>query len=1345
MRVTATIFCIILEFVCVTMRADNMRRISSREGISNNSVLSLAQGQDGYIWFGTCDGLDLWNGEKAISYPSKDYGMTPLSGNLIEEIISTKDSLFWVRTNYGLDLFGNNGIQERHQEFQGIYFAAARKSHETFIFAPGDELYGYQPSSGRFNKVQWPGGFSFHDILETGLSEENIVWIFCRNGIYYADATFPEDGSTAWMNSARKAAGSRPLTSAFRKDGGVYIIDHNCILSFFNIKNGQIDTLADIKDEINCYGTVSDIVRYGNGYMISYLYNGVTRLTKDAKDNTPDGYVRTHLDIDCGVFSLLRDKRQDIVWIGTDGQGVIMYAHNPTSFCSYTFDRIPYSLSKPVRTFLTDSKGTLWIGTKGEGILQIPEFTNGERITASGARLITTANSALADESVYALEESRTGVIWIGSEGNGLNYYSYRTGKIHRLEGKIPNSLRYVHGIHEQGNILWIATVGRGVYRLEIAEGKSGPYVTDSMMIDFGDEMLNKDMFFCVYEDSDGTLLFGNRGGGLAMYDPIKKATGVMRFDTGRSDIANDVWTICRSRKGDLWLGTSFGLLKVSLEDNSVEETAIKKSVHGILEGKSGELWISTNRGLVKYIPENDKSITYGYSYGVNTIEYSDGAYYTDLRDSLLFFGGTNGFVTVSSHQDTSRSLRPQIQIRGIKLSGQRILPARAYPWNEKLTVGPKERLYEIDVDALDYIDGDNYQFSYMLKGFDRTWNDTPKTIKLPDLAPGKYTLSVKYYNPVSGYASPISDLEIKIRPQWYASTLAKVLYVIFLLCILYSAAHIYRLRRKKMHQEQINRMEAQRKEEIMDSTVQLFENIAQELTMPVTMISGPCQQILEYDRSDSFIKLHSEKILQQSGKLLSMLRMFQDFKESNDNEQLQVQLFSVSDIAEDVANTFIRHAEARDVTFRKDIQKNLIWSSSSKKTATVIEMLLTNAFISVSKHGSVGFSVWSDENMLKISVSNSGETLNQEEVSSLLGQITAMEYPLNRNLSGLSFKNEMRLAVCNNIITRLNGKLSINSSNGNIKLMVELPSLNIPESDTAEPHADYRVYGMAHDKDRMNNADIYNEQLMHFDVIKERLLMYIVGSDPEIMNLIAELFASQYNIRMFNDCSAADEAFHINQPDIFICEYLIMREDILNLIKKIKGNKVTSGIPVILLSGDQHSENNVKAIESGADMHIGLPFDIKYLRVSVEQLLNKLKSLQDYYQSNVSFYQFTYGKILHKEDKEFIDKMLKIINENISDSSVTTSFIAEKMGVSVRTLYNKLDGLIDITPNNIIKEFRLMYAEQLLSTTQMSIDEIIYKSGYANRGTFFKNFSAKFGCTPKSYREKKNSGTYEG
>ena len=1337
MRPYITVIPVLLLLLVTEVHADNIRRISSREGISNNSVLSLAQGHDGYVWFGTCDGLDLWNGEKAVHYPEEGKGMQPLSGNLIEEIIGTRDSLFWIRTNYGLDLFGTGGVQERHEEFQGIYFAVSRKSHETFIFAPGDELYGYQPSSRHFNKVQWPGDFSFHDILEISLSDEDIVWIFCNQGIYYADAAFPTDGSTSWMGSAKKASGSRPLISAFRKDDGVYIIDESGTLSIFNIRNGQIDPVADLEEEINRYGTVSDIAEFGNGYMISYLYNGVTSLTK-IPGSSPEDYRKKHLDIDCGVFSLLRDSRQDIVWIGTDGQGVMMYAYNPTTFSSYTFDRMPYSFSKPVRAFLVDTHGTLWIGTKGEGILRIPGFTNGEKVTAQETGHITTRNSGLTDESVYAFEESRTGVIWIGSEGKGLNYYSYDTGKIHTLGGKVPESLQYVHGIHEKGDTLWIATVGRGVYMLEIAGSSPGLYVKDSRLIDFGDGMQNMDMFFCLYEDTDGTMLFGNRGGGLATYDPVKGTAGIMKLDAGLSDIANDVWAICRRTEGDLWAGTSYGLLKVSVKDGTVEETSVKRAVHGILEGKYGELWISTNRGLVKYIPENGKSITYGYSYGVNTIEYSDGAYFTDLRDSLLFFGGTNGFVTVSSRPDTGKSFYPELQIRDIRLTGGKNVPKRPFSWTDRLIVGPKERLYTISVDALDYIDGENYQFSYMLKGFENTWNDTPKTIRLPDLTHGRYTLLVKYFNPVNGYSSPVSGLEIRIKPQWFASSLAKTAYVLLSVCILYLVSRFYRLKRRKKRQEQMERMEARRKEEMLDSTVQMFESIAQELTMPVTMISGPCQQILEYEKSDSFIKSHSEKILQQSGKLLSMLDIFQDFRESSDNEQLKIQMFSVSDLAEEIAGTFTRHAESRGIAFIKDIKENLVWSTSSEKVATVMEMLLTNAFINADKNGSVRFSIWSEDNLLKISVSNSAESSRLTEVSEIFTKITAMEYPLNMNVSGLSFKNEMRLAVCNNITARLEGRLSLGLEGGNARLTAELPSLKGGETDMV---SGFPIYTHAQEKNRMSNADIYKEQLLHFDVIKERLSMFIVGSDPEIMNFIAELFSSRYNIRMFNDCQAAEDAMHINQPDIFIYEYLILSEEILKMIKKTKGDRVTSSIPVILLSGDQHNENKIKEIESGADLHIGLPLDIKYLRASVEQLMNKLKSLQDYYKSSVSSYRFTWGKILHREDKEFIEKMLQIINDNISDSSVTTAFIAEKMGVSVRTLYNKLDGLLNVTPNNIIKEFRLMYAEQLLSTTQMSIDEIIYKSGYANRGTFFKNFSARYGCTPKSYREKLAGG----
>lgn len=1339
-----TITSILLCLSCAApLHADNIRRISSREGISNNSILSLAQDKNGYIWFGTCDGLDLWDGETAENYPFKDSGLRPLSGNLIEEIMNTGDGMLWIRTNYGLDLLGKDGVSENHSQFQGIYLAVSRCSWETLVFTPGDRLYGYDRSARTFLQTRWPEGINFQDILDISLSDENLVWIFCRNGIFYAKATFPESGS-ATIGRAKKASGSRPLMSAFRKQEGVYIIDGDGILCLFNTQNGQMDTITDLGGEIGHYGPVSDIVKYGDGYMISYLYNGVTRLVP-ATDGTP-GFERHRLDIGCGVFSLLRDRRQDIVWIGTDGQGVMMYARNPTTFHSYTYDRMPYNLSKPARAILLDSRGTLWIGTKGEGILRIPDFHNGQDITLSNSTLVNTSESRLSDESVYALEESSSGIIWIGTEGPGIDYYSYSTGSIHELSGKIPEELRYVHGIHEIKDTLWVATVGRGVYRLELGYSSGMPYVKESEKIDFGPQMANMDFFFCLYEDTDGTLMFGNRGGGLAVYDRMDRESEVLRFDRGRSAVANDVWTLCRGRQGDLWIGTSYGLLKISGKDGRTYECSLKRSIHGILEGKSGELWISTNRGIAKYIPETDKYMTYGYQYGINTIEFSDGAYFTDRKNDVLYFGGTNGFVTISSQKDTSQAFNPPLLFKSIRTKNAEKSPEEILTKKGKLVLGPHDRLYEINVDALDYIDGDNYIYSCFLKGFDAEWNQSSKCIRFADLPPGRYTLQVRYSNPLTEYTSPVSSLDIRIKPEWYASTAAKSSYAAVSAALLILTGNIFRLRRRRKRAEQIEKENARRKEEMLDSTVQLFENISQELTMPLTMISGPCQQILEYDRSDRFIRQHSEKIMQQSNRLFNMLRIFNEFSESNDSEQVQVQMFSVSDTADEISQTFIRHAESRGITFNIDISRPLLWSSSSKGVSTAIETLLTNAFINVEKNGRIDFRVWTEDDMLKITVSNDGKKSDPAEIDNMLKKFATMEYPLGKVSSGrLSFKNEMRLALCWNIAVKLNGRLSLEYGPESMEFTMELPALSNDDDGNAAASRDHLDdmpdYIAQQDNGNRHDVNMYKESLQHFDFVKERMMMFIIGKDEEIMNFVAELFTSSYNIRMFNDCAAAQETLKEIKPEIIICEYLSTRSDILNTISAVKSDKLTSNIPVILLSGALQSDDKLKGIESGADTCISLPFDIKYLRANVEQLLNRRKTLQDYYQSSISAYQFTYGKMLHREDKEFVDKMLRIISENISDSSVTMASIAEKMGVSVRTLYHRLEGLINVTPNNIIKEYRLMYAEQLLTTTKLSIDEIIYKSGYSNRGTFFRNFSAKYGCTPKAYREKQNKG----
>ncbi|EKC51898.1 two-component system sensor histidine kinase/response regulator, hybrid ('one-component system') [human gut metagenome] len=175
--------CLLLS--AATAAADNLRQISSREGISNNAILSLAQDRHGYVWVGTCDGLNMWDGERMHLYPNDWSGNEPLSGNLIEEIAVTTDSLFWLRTNYGLDLFDPDTKQvERHPDFQGMYRIVTRRSDEIVVFSPEDQCNAYDPVQHRFVRVGMPAGIRYEELLALHFDTEDNLWLLSRQGIF---------------------------------------------------------------------------------------------------------------------------------------------------------------------------------------------------------------------------------------------------------------------------------------------------------------------------------------------------------------------------------------------------------------------------------------------------------------------------------------------------------------------------------------------------------------------------------------------------------------------------------------------------------------------------------------------------------------------------------------------------------------------------------------------------------------------------------------------------------------------------------------------------------------------------------------------------------------------------------------------------------------------------------------------------------------------------------------------------------------------------------------------------------------------------------------------------------
>lgn len=546
-----------------------------------------------------------------------------------------------------------------------------------------------------------------------------------------------------------------------------------------------------------------------------------------------------------------------------------------------------------------------------------------------------------------------------------------------------------------------------------------------------------------------------------------------------------------------------------------------------------------------------------------------------------------------------------------------------------------------------------------------------------------------------------------------------------------------YLLRYRQRKAQQLQRLESRRKEEVYESKMRFFSNITQELSMPLTMISGPCQQIMTYRKSDSYILKYAQTIRQNVSKLhdlIYMLHEFRGIRTSQNDENENIELVPVAEIAQGIAETFGEYSEQNSIHCKLDIERNLAWPSDREGLSTILNTLLSNAFKHTPYNGSVSLTIRNDDGELFISAANDSVGVNLDDIEAIFDRYRVLDYFERKSERGLSFQGDLRLAICHSIVTRMHGQITVESTpNAQTTFTVRLPRLKVTAENTSVNDNIVPIdtnYGLP--------LPTVTQREFTFD--KNRRTMFVVNDDSEIMNFVAELFAPDYNIKMPDGLNAMIELLKQMHPDIIICDALSEKSDCLSLIKFIKEGKLTSHIPVILLSTAQQVDERIKGVESGADICLTLPFNVEYLKAVTEQLLKRNRSLKDYYKSSISAFELSDGKMLHQDDKEFIDKMLKIINDNISNTEISTKFIADEMGVSIRNLYRRLEGILNQTPTNIIKEYRLAKAEQLLTSTKLSIDEIIYKAGFVNRGTFFKCFAAKYGCTPKVYRKEKLS-----
>lgn len=1316
------------------IHAYSLRQFSNKNGLSNSAILSLYQDHQGVIWIGSCDGLNIFDGTNIHVYNPVNPTKAPLSGNLINDIMETEKDVLWIQTNYGLDRLDTKlQTSKSFTEFKDKNYMAKSRDNDLFIVKDDGYIYYYQPEKQLFQKLEIPQ-IAFGHVLSTIIDKNNILWVFTSNNDTRSYQIIKNKEEIA-LTPNNLFKHSEQLLWAFAEEDLVYFIDKTYSLYEYDFGNQQQYFIADLKAEVETRGEVSSIIKQQNDYYIGFKSSGliVLKYMSDQKIK----YQMQDTEIHSGIFCLMKDKYQDIVWIGTDGQGVYMYFNDTFSITNTLLDTPVYQINNPVRTVYYDEEQTLWIGTKGGGILRIRNYSPETNAAVSFDR-ISISNSTLTDNTVYCFAPGSANRLWIGTE-NGLNYYSYQNKQLKAFtviaDGK---KVKYVHSINELNDTtLWVSTVGEGIVKVILDKAGSSPSVKSATRIVLDDGRMASNYFFTSFQENDSILWFGNRGYGAYRLNVETEQLTPYRFDNVvNSQTANDIFAIYKNEKG-YWLGTSSGLLHFNEDYSHYHDRAdlfSNNTVHGILEDQQNNLWISTNQELVRFNPKTNTGQTYDRENGLEVTEFSDGAFYKDSRTETLFFGGTNGFVTVKPNAYIMADYMPQINLKGLSIFGKEY-NIHDFLHDKKgkkiLQLDYSRNFFCIDFMAIDYINGNNYSYSYKLDEVSSQWieSGTSASAIFSNLAPGQYTLLVKYKNNMNGKECEPQKLLIQITPPWYLSNWAYILYFILiaLFCILavYRIVHQYRRKQHRM----IEKLNREKKEEVYESKLRFFTNITHEFCTPLTLIYGPCEKILAYPQSDSYIRKYGKMIQQNTEKLNGLILELLEFRRlETGHKVLSIQRLSVSDKLRNIAESFCELAENKNLNYRLDIEPDIEWNTDISCFSKIVNNLISNAFKYTPEEGNITIGLKVENQLLTLNISNSGKGIAKENLAKIFDRYKILD---SFEMNGKNSRNGLGLAICKNMVTLLNGEINVSSIQNEITTFtVTLPELSPTAQEAETPQKVYATGPLNTNTEPME----LEQTTVNFDTSKHTVM--IIDDDPSMLWFVSEIFVDKYNVLSFNNAAEALASLELKQPDLIISDVMMPEIDGLSFAQKIKQNKLWSHIPLILLSALHHEDDQVKGIEAGAEVYVTKPFNVKYLEKVVYRLIKRESDLKEYYSSIFSSFKVENGNCIHKEDQEFLDKVIETIEKNITNPDLSVELLSSDLGYSTRQFYRKLKPITDKSPADIIKEYRLTMAERLLLTKNYTIEEIMDKTGFNNRGTFYKLFSQRFGMPPRQYRE---------
>ena len=1320
--------------------AYSFRQYAGKDGLSNTFVASVYQDHSGLMWFGTNDGLNSYDGLRMQNFQTTEEA-SYLTGQTIGSILEAEDNVFWVLTNYGLNRIDHTKqTVKAFDQFDLNARVAISPTKDIYVINEDNNICVYDLEEDTFRKLT-VNELSFESIVNMFVDQDNTLWIFMEDGNHRCFTVDHSEGNVKLIpQSAFKH--QEAVLWCFYGDGEIFFVDATLTLYEYSLLDKTKYYIQDISGAVNRNGEISSIIKHSGDIYIGFANSGLIRIK-----NMPEHRNQYQIDdfgFKPGVLSLCKDKFQDIVWIGTNGQGVQMLFNEASSLAAVLSSSLANSLQSPITALYRDDRQTLWIGSANNGIVNIQDY-NPERGTGSKSEFFLPYNSLLGSATINAFAPSAKNLLWIGTE-NGVNYYSYMERRIKNMQivadGKPVKLVRSICEVND--STLWIATAGEGLVKIHLVGTAESPIIASAKRIYAGDGSEAANMFTVAYKEDHNTIWFGTQGNGVYKVDSSSERMENTLFAKGENQPQNDVFSILKNSEG-YWFATGEGLAKMSGTEKVVfDETNgfTHKTVHGILEDNNGNLWLSTNRGIVKFNMEKQTSHLCKQNEDKTIVEFSDGACFKDPLTKVLLFGGENGFVTINENDFVQQDYTPLITFSGLSVFGKRCNIHEYMTVKRGTTIvrlNYDQNVFGVSFVANDYIDGKEYSYFYRLNEHGDNWvdNGNSNTAFFTYLAPGKYTLSTKYRNNVTGKESPVSELVIRIQPQWYRSWWAYLIYMVVGLGLIYLGRILFFWYNRRRKKAMIAALEAKHHVQESQAKLEFFASMSNELYGPLALIQNASGKILADPKVNEDIRKNIVLVQNNAAQLKGFVYDMNELRalEAGDRRH-RVSYLPVSELADALAAGFVDQAGSRKINYQIKIKNGLYWISDSYYLCRLIGNLLSNAFINVEDKGQVSVELKINEGRLQIVVAYSGEFHASDMSASGDGfdytrAIDALEEVGRADASTF----DDRILAINYAITQgLHGSISVGQDEERVVYTVSLPEYPDSSVDDVEEGSESlpsillpQKYSLCEKVKTTHSAD------------KSTILL--VDDHADIHALLTDLLHNTYNVVTVSTSEGVIEMLQSQKYDLLIVKANMPVMNGVELTKAIKSDTAISYIPCVLLASANTGDERDNALEAGADVYITKPFDLDELSTEVAGLM-QYKKVQAYFNS-ATYNAFELGDehFATPEDKTFYKKMIDFIGRNIKDTELSVEMISTEMGCTTQEFYSKLKEITRKMPNEIIRAYRLNTAERLLVSTNQPVEDIIVRVGFSSRSSFYKQFMQIHGMTPKNYREqqKKN------